>query len=122
MRTVTISAAVPASIVSAAANVTLINVFSVEHDKQEAVIQALIRATDEVMRHVPGFVSASIHQSLDGTKVTNYAQWRSREDFEAMLGDSAAQRHMAEVAALAVRFEPTLYNVVSVHVAPTEHL
>jgi quinol monooxygenase YgiN len=101
--------------ISEASNVvTLINVFTVAPDKQDVVVQTLIRATDEVMRRREGFVSASIHKSLDGTKVTNYAQWRRREDFEAMLQDPAAKRHMGEVAALVVRFEPTLYAVASV--------
>jgi len=106
MTSVTISAPAPV--------VTLINVFTVAPDQQEAVVQALIRATDEVMRHQPGFVSASIHKSLDGTKVTNYAQWREKEDVDAMLQDHVAQRHMNEVAALAIGFEPSLYTVESV--------
>jgi hypothetical protein len=73
------------------------------------------RATDEVMRHQPGFVSASIHRGLDGTTVANYAQWASRADFEAMLADPTAQQHMGEAAALAVSFTPLLYDVASVH-------
>jgi heme-degrading monooxygenase HmoA len=36
------------------------------------------------MKHAPGFVSANIHRSLDGKKVVNYAQWESKEAFEAM--------------------------------------
>ncbi len=54
----------------------------------------LAEATEQVMRHRPGFVSANIHASLDGTRVVNYAQWRSREDFQAMLDDPIAQEHM----------------------------
>jgi heme-degrading monooxygenase HmoA len=36
------------------------------------------------MKNMPGFISASIHKSFDGKKVVNYAQWKSRADFEAM--------------------------------------
>ena len=39
------------------------------------------------MQHLPGFISASIHRSLDGTKVINYAQWRSQADFAAYLAE-----------------------------------
>ncbi len=46
------------------------------------------------MRHMPGFVAANIHKSSDGERVANYAQWRSREDFEAMLKNPAALAHM----------------------------
>ena len=67
------------------------------------------------MRDMPGFMSANIHKSLDGTRVVNYAQWRSKEDFEAMRANPEAAPHMAKAAELAERFEPVLYEVVSVH-------
>ena len=54
--------------------VTLINVFTVEPGNQDRLIEAWQRSTDEVIRHLPGCVSANIHASLDGTKVVNYAQ------------------------------------------------
>ena len=74
--------------------VTLINVFTVKPEQQQPLIDLLVEATEAVMRHQPGFISANIHRSLDGQRVTNYAQWRSREDFEAMLGNPEAQVHM----------------------------
>ncbi len=42
--------------------------------------------------------------------MANYARWRSREDFEAMLRDPAAQVHMRAAAAIA-SFDPVLYEV-----------
>ena len=63
------------------------------------------------MRHLPGFVSASIHRSFDGAKVVNYAQWRSRADFEAMRQNPEARPHMEAAAALA-EFDPILCEVV----------
>ena len=94
--------------------VTLINVFTVEPARQQELVDLLTRATDETIRHMPGFVSATIHKSLDGVRVTNYAQWRSREDFEAMLRNPAASPHLKEAAALATSFEPHLYQVSEV--------
>src|SRR5262249_29411212 len=70
----------------------------------------------DTMAKLPGFVSANIHRSLDGTRVANYAQWRSRADFEAMLQNAAAASHMQEATTLAAA-EPHLYEVVSVHEA-----
>jgi hypothetical protein len=55
-------------------------------------------------------VSASIHKSHDGTKVVNYAQWRSQKDFQAMQKDPKAGPHMAATAKLAT-FEPILCEV-----------
>jgi quinol monooxygenase YgiN len=97
--------------------VTLINVFTVAPEHQQELIEVLDRATVQVIRHVPGFVSANIHRGLDGTRVANYAQWTSRAAYEAMLGNPAAGEHMAAAAQLAT-FEPTLYEVASVHPAP----
>ena len=94
--------------------VTLINVFTVDPADQQRLIEAWQRATDDVMRHRPGFISANIHRSLDGTKVVNYAQWESREAFQAMLQDPEAGPLLQELAAIATP-APVLCEVVSVH-------
>jgi heme-degrading monooxygenase HmoA len=94
---------------------TLINVFTVEPEQAPKLAALLGRATDEFMRHVPGFVSANIHVSTDGTRVVNYAQWSSPDAFHAMLEDPAARRHMDECASVAISFDPHLYTVESVH-------
>ena len=94
---------------------TLINVFTVQPDRQHRLVELLVAATDEVMRHLPGFVAANIHASTDGAKVVNYAQWESEEAFRAMLASPAAQAHMGQAAELADAYEPHLYTVESVH-------
>lgn len=94
---------------------TLINVFTVEPEHQRKLLTVLATATDEVMRHLPGFVPANLHASTDGTRVVNYAQWENAEAFEEMLAHPAAREHMSQAAALAVRFEPHPYTVDSVH-------
>ena len=63
---------------------TLINVFTVAPEKQDELVKLLVDATQQTMKHLPGFVSANIHRSLDGRRVVNYAQWKSLADFEAM--------------------------------------
>ena len=95
--------------------VTLINVFTVEPDRAAELAALLHAATQEVMRHQPGFRSANIHVSTDGTHVVNYAQWDSAEAYRAMLADPTTQQHMADAAALAISFDPHLYTVESVH-------
>ncbi len=91
--------------------VTLVNVFTVAPENQEKLVAILIEATERTMKHLPGFVSASIHRGLDGTKVVNYAQWRSRADFEALRENPQARPHMEAAAALAT-FEPILCEVM----------
>ena len=56
---------------------TLINVFTVKPENQQRLVDLLTEATERTMKQLPGFVSASIHRSVDGTKAVNYAQ-RSR--------------------------------------------
>ena len=89
---------------------TLINVFTVEPAKQQALLTVLIEATEQTMRHMPGFVSANIHRSLDGKKVVNYAQWESMAAFEKMRQHPEAIPHMQAAAALA-QFDPILCEV-----------
>jgi antibiotic biosynthesis monooxygenase (ABM) superfamily enzyme len=98
--------------------ITLVNVFTVEPERQAALVRLLAAATTAIFHRFPGFVSANIHRSLDGTKVVNYAQWRRVEDYEAMLADPVARQHMSEAAAAAVSFEPHLYRVEFTDEAP----
>ncbi len=91
--------------------ITLINVFTVQPENQQRLVDLLIEATKLAMKKQPGYISANIHKSLDGTRVTNYAQWRSKDDFEAMLQNPEAAKHMKEASQLAIKVEPHLYEV-----------
>ncbi|WP_445159801.1 antibiotic biosynthesis monooxygenase family protein [Mycobacterium sp. Dal123C01] len=97
---------------------TLINVFTVAPERASELAELLGRATEETMRFVPGFISANIHVSTDGTRVANYAQWQSVEAYQAMFEDPRAREHMSVAAEIATSFEPQLYTVESVHLAP----
>ena len=99
------------TIESGAQLMTLVNVFTVAPDRQAELVDLLVRATHETMRHLPGFVSASIHRSMDGKKVINYAQWRRDADFRAMLENPDARVHM-EAAGRLASFEPIGCEVV----------
>jgi quinol monooxygenase YgiN len=85
--------------------ITLINVFIVEPVNQRRLIDLLTRATDEFVRHAPGFVSSALHRSLDGTRVTMYARWRSEKDYEAMRQEPGPRPFFEEALTIA-RFEP----------------
>jgi quinol monooxygenase YgiN len=97
--------------------VTLVNVFRLRDPaNQQRLVDLLAQATDTTMRHQPGFVSAAIHKSLDGTHVVNYAQWRSAADWDAMRQNASAQEHMQAAYAMA-DVEGHLYDVVYSHAA-----
>lgn len=93
--------------------VTLINVFTVEPDNQQQLLELLARATETSARHASGFISSSRHRGLDGTKVTMYAQWRSVEDYRAMRENPAPLPYLQQALAIA-RFEPGMYEVVEI--------
>jgi quinol monooxygenase YgiN len=93
--------------------VTFISVFDVDAFDQQELVGLLAEGTEEVMRRRPGFVSASVLASHDGTRVVNYAQWRSQADVKATLADPDAQRYAHRAAELAVA-TPHVYSVVFV--------
>ncbi|MCX2733855.1 antibiotic biosynthesis monooxygenase [Saccharopolyspora sp. NFXS83] len=105
----------PSTIEQNAPLATLINVFTVRPERQRELVDLLNRATEEVMITLPGFVSANIHASTDGTKVVNYAQWSDADAFQAMLANPVAQPHMSAAAEVAKSYEPHLYAVDAVH-------
>jgi quinol monooxygenase YgiN len=94
--------------------VTVINVFTVEPSRQNDLVRELEDATERFMKKVPGFISASIHRSLDGHHVANYGQWESKEAIEAMRRNPDAQTAMKKAAAIGTP-DAYLYSVVSVH-------
>jgi quinol monooxygenase YgiN len=98
--------------ISATSNViTFINVFTVDPANQQRLVELLTEATEVSVRQAPGFVSASLHRSIDGTKVTMYAQWRSVDEYQAMRRDPAPLPFLQEALMIAT-FEPGMYEVV----------
>jgi heme-degrading monooxygenase HmoA len=94
---------------------TMINVFDVEPEKQEQLID-IWREEGRKFEAWPGFVSAALHRSLDGKRVINYAQWQRAEDWQALARQGAQ---------LFARFkgvgtsDPHLYEVVYLSTAKT---
>jgi quinol monooxygenase YgiN len=97
--------------------VTLINVHHCKPENQQALADLLAHSANTVFRHVPGFVSASIHKSTDGLRVTNYAQYRTRADFEALKDIPAIKPFAQQVSALIESFDAHTYDVVCTVVA-----
>jgi quinol monooxygenase YgiN len=90
--------------------ISLINVFTVDPANQHRLLDLLARATDEFVSRAPGFVSSTLHRSLDGTKVAMYAQWRSVEDYESMRRDPGPLPFLEEALMIA-KFDPGMYEI-----------
>ena len=65
---------------------TVIIIFTVKPEQQQELIE-VIEEFLKTVETLPGFISASLHKSIDGVKVVNYAQWSSIDDFESFIND-----------------------------------
>jgi quinol monooxygenase YgiN len=92
---------------------TLINVFVVDPDHQEQLIQVLKEGTETLFRKQPGYIAASFHKSQDGRRVINYGQWRSPKDIEAFRGKPEIGEYFKRVRALA-QYEAVVCDVAYV--------
>jgi quinol monooxygenase YgiN len=91
--------------------IVLINVFHVDPANQRRLIEILTQVTEEIVSKATGFISSTLHRSMDGGKVTMYARWSSLADYEAMRQDPAP-RPFLEAALSIARFDPGMYEVV----------
>ena len=90
------------------APVVLINVFKVQPEKQDELLDMLAELT-RAQVNLPGFISATLHRGLNGKTVANQAVWRSVEDWKAMTRNAAVSAAMLPIMAIAT-FEPNLYE------------
>jgi quinol monooxygenase YgiN len=90
--------------------VTQINVFTVPEGGQQALIDLLTEAAQACSR-IEGWLSASLHRSLDGTRVVNYAQARDQDAMRRVFEVLQAGGFLERNKALGVA-HPGLYEVV----------
>ncbi len=67
--------------------ITVIIIFAVEPERQQELVDNIVEFVEKEVKHQPGFVSSSIHKSIDGVRVMNYAQWKSHKDYEAFVNN-----------------------------------
>ena len=75
---------------------TVIIIFSVQPEQQSELIE-VIKDFLVTVKVQPGFVSANLHQSIDGVKVINYAQWSDMQAFEAFRNNEEVQAKAAKL-------------------------
>jgi quinol monooxygenase YgiN len=98
---------------TAAEYVTFINTFRCLPENQREVVQINIEIVEQVARTSPGFISASVHRSTDGTRVFNYLQWESADDLAAMQRSPEFQAVGQRLAGL-IDFDPHQCEVAHV--------
>ena len=97
---------------------TMVNVLTAAPGKQDEAIRLLQAGMDQEMSRQPGFISSSIHKSLNSDNIVVYAQWKDQASVDAAVAviQGGGAPNMAEVFSVAQpEYHP--YSVVSVHLA-----
>ncbi|VEP12876.1 conserved hypothetical protein [Hyella patelloides LEGE 07179] len=95
-----------------ASMLTVVNVFTVEPEKQQSLIDFLVEEKEPPMSSLPGLLSFSVHKSLDGKKVLNYIQWSSQEALESAIKSPVFAEDKKQIIKLAKDFNSSPYEVV----------
>lgn len=93
--------------------VTQITVVESEPAKQAEAL-ALMQDRARFMARQPGFLSISLHRSLDGRRIVNYIQWDSRERLEAAHKSPEFRKEWGRFDAVTDDVNPNLYEVAHV--------
>ena len=93
--------------------VTQITFVEVEPGEQDHALEVM-RARARFMAGQPGFVSISLHRSLDGRRIVNYIQWQSRELLHAAHRSPEFRKEWQRFDDLTETIDPHLYDVAAV--------
>ena len=93
--------------------VTQITIVESDPDKQAAAL-AVMAERARFMARQPGFVSISLHRSLDGRRIVNYVQWQSRALLEAAHKSPEFRKAWGEFDSLTADIDPHLFEVAHI--------
>jgi quinol monooxygenase YgiN len=105
-------------ITSAFTGQTVITTFEMTPGTAQDLMEALLSAYEDFIRHQPGFIAAGLHMNDAQTRIANYSQWARRDDFLAMLRTPEMRARNRIFAGLCSRFEPVMYDVMAALDAP----
>ena len=84
---------------------TFFNTFRCLPEHQDEVVRINAEIIERVATASAGFISASVHRSVDGTRVFNYLQWQTAEDLARMQRSPEFAEISAQFAGL-IEFDP----------------
>jgi heme-degrading monooxygenase HmoA len=93
--------------------VTQITIIEPEPGKQAESL-ALMAERARFMAGQPGFISISLHRSLDGKRIVNYIQWQSRELLHAAHQAPEFRKEWQHFDQLTDEIDPHLFEVTLV--------
>jgi quinol monooxygenase YgiN len=93
--------------------VTQITIIEAEPDKQQEAL-SLMTERARFMARQPGFVSISLHRSLDGRRIVNYIQWQNRELLQSAHHSPDFRKAWGKFDDLTDQIDPHLYEIAEV--------
>jgi heme-degrading monooxygenase HmoA len=93
--------------------VTQITIIEAEPDKQDEAL-SLMAERARFMARQPGFVSISLHRSLDGKRIVNYVQWQDSELLRSAHQSPEFRKEWRHFDQLTEDIDPHLYEVAQV--------
>ncbi len=91
--------------------VTLINTFTVTPEKQQSFVDVQHSEYRRLSGQIRGAIAANLHRGWSGTRVINYAQFRSMEDFSAWQSSDLMKQHRPVIAPYIERVSPGLFRL-----------
>jgi heme-degrading monooxygenase HmoA len=91
--------------------VTQITVIESEPEKQAEALSLMIERA-RFMSRQPGFVSISLHRSVDGRRIINYIQWQNRDLLRSAHESPEFRKQWGHFDQLTDEIDPHLYEVV----------
>lgn len=62
--------------------------FDISPEHQLEQIANIAEFIEKAVKIQPGFISATLHRSIDGKRIVNYAQWKTKEAYEKAFSNS----------------------------------
>ncbi len=93
--------------------VTQITIVESEPDKQAEAL-SLMTERARFMARQPGFISVSLHRSLDGRRIVNYIQWQSRDLLRSAHQSPEFRKEWGHFDQLTDEIDPHLYEIALV--------
>ena len=93
--------------------VTQITIIEAEPEKQNEAL-SLMAERARFMARQPGFVSISLHRSLDGRRIVNYVQWQNRELLQQAHQSPDFRKAWGKFDDVTDQIDPHLYEVTEV--------
>lgn len=93
--------------------ITLINVFTVTPEKQNTAADKIAHIYKTFVCNQPGFISAKIQKSLDGTEVAAVAHWKSQAALSTMQQKPDFQHLLEILDGEIIGAKPRVYEVTA---------